>query len=65
MEEQEVRFRLVECLKLLRDLADLQNDAPLERHRKEWEKTMEDVRLFLSENERLINVPHPTEKVAG
>lgn len=37
-----------ESIKLLRDLADLQNGAPLERHRKEWEETMEKVYDFLN-----------------
>ena len=35
----------LESIKLLRDLADLQ---PLERHRKEWEETMEQVYEFLN-----------------
>ena len=37
-----------ESLKLLRDLADLQNGAPLEQHRKEWEETMKQVYDFLN-----------------
>jgi hypothetical protein len=37
-----------ESIKLLRDLADLQNGAPLEQHRKEWEETMEQVYDFLN-----------------
>jgi hypothetical protein len=37
-----------ESIKLLRDLADLQNGAPLEQHRKEWEETMEQVYGFLN-----------------
>ena len=37
-----------ESIKLLRDLADLQNGAPLEQHRQEWEKTMEQVYDFLN-----------------
>lgn len=36
-----------ESIKLLRDLADLQNGAPLEQYRKEWEDTMEQVYNFL------------------
>jgi len=36
-----------EALRLLRDLADLQNGAPLERYRKEWEDTMAEVYAFL------------------
>jgi hypothetical protein len=35
-------------IKLLRDLADLQNGAPLEQHRQEWEETMEQVYHFLN-----------------
>lgn len=37
-----------ESIKLLRDLADLQNGAPLEQHRQEWEETMEQVYDFLN-----------------
>lgn len=37
-----------ESIKLLRELADLQNGAPLEQHRKEWEETMEQVYDFLN-----------------
>ena len=36
-----------ESIKLLRDLADLQNGAPLERYRQEWEETMKQVYDFL------------------
>lgn len=39
-------------IKLLRDLADLQNGAPLERHRKEWEQTMDEVYSFLEKWEK-------------
>ena len=35
-------------IKILRDLADLQNGAPLEQHRKEWEETMDQVYDFLN-----------------
>jgi len=38
----------VESVKLLRDLADLQNGAPLEQHRQEWEETMKQVYNFLN-----------------
>lgn len=41
-----------ESLKLLRDLADLQNGAPLEQHRKEWEETIEQVYIFLNKHEK-------------
>jgi len=37
-----------EAINLLRDLADLQNGPPLERHRKEWEDTMDQVYGFLN-----------------
>ena len=37
-----------ESIKLLRDLADLQNGAPLEKYRQEWEETMEQVYDFLN-----------------
>ena len=37
-----------ESIKLLRDLADLQNGAPLEQYRKEWEETMKQVYDFLN-----------------
>ena len=40
-----------ESIKLLRDLADLQNGAPLEQHRQEWEETMEQVYDFLNKLE--------------
>ena len=40
-----------ESIKLLRDLADLQNGAPLEQHREEWEQTMEQVYAFLNKHE--------------
>jgi len=43
-------------LKLLRDLADLQGNAPLERQRKEWEETMEQVYNFLNEWESKDNI---------
>jgi hypothetical protein len=36
-----------ESIKLLRDLADLQNGAPLEQHRNEWEDTMQQIYDFL------------------
>ena len=36
-----------ESIKLLRDLADLQNGSPLEQHRKEWEATIKKVYDFL------------------
>jgi len=43
---------LHEGLDLLRTLADLQNDAPLEKWRDEWEQTMHKVYAFLDEHEK-------------
>lgn len=40
-----------QAIKLLRDLADLQNGAPLEQHRSEWEQTMDEVYTFLNQHE--------------
>jgi hypothetical protein len=40
-----------QAIKLLRDLADLQNGAPLEQHRAEWKQTMDEVYTFLNEHE--------------
>jgi hypothetical protein len=40
-----------ECLQLLRDLADFQNGAPLEQHKVEYEKTMDEVWDFLRDHE--------------
>ena len=37
-----------QSIKLLRDLADLQNGAPIERQRCKWEETMEQVYDFLN-----------------
>jgi len=42
---------LNEALKLLRDLAEFQNGAPLIRDEKEYNETMEKVWTFLYENE--------------
>jgi hypothetical protein len=46
-----MKTKLTKAIKLLRDLADLQNGAPLERHRKEWEQTMNEVYEFLNQTE--------------
>src|SRR5882724_2568648 len=40
------------CLKLLRDLADLQNGPPLEQYRKDWLNTMQEVYAILNYFER-------------
>lgn len=37
-----------ESIELLRNLADLQNGAPLEQYRKKWEETMKQVDDFLN-----------------
>ncbi len=39
------------ALRLLRDLADCQNGAPLEQHRKEWEEVMQSTYEFLDAHE--------------
>lgn len=41
---------LTTALRLLRDLADLQNGAPLESYRQQWEATMYEVYPFLDSN---------------
>ena len=35
---------------LLAELRDLQNDAPLEKYRDEWEKTMDEIWRFYDRN---------------
>jgi hypothetical protein len=47
----EERGKFAQAIELLRDLADLQNGAPLERYREEWEKTIKDVYNFLEKHE--------------
>ena len=46
-----MKTQLNKAIKLLRDLADLQNGAPLEQHRTEWEQTMNEVYEFLNQTE--------------
>lgn len=41
----------LECLELLRDLAELQNGPPLIRYEKEWNETMEKVWEFLNKHQ--------------
>jgi hypothetical protein len=48
-----------ECLRLLRDLADFQNGAPLEQHKVEYEKTMDEVWAFLKAHENDSSKPEP------
>ena len=43
---------LLEALRLLRDLADLQNGPPMEKYRQEWEGVMTEVYKFLKEHEQ-------------
>ncbi len=45
------------ALKLLKDLADLQNGAPIEQHRTEWEQTMDEVYTFLNQH-KTRNTPN-------
>lgn len=51
-----------ESIKLLRDLADLQNGAPLEQHRDEWEDTMEKVYSFLESWEQKSTIQNGFEE---
>jgi hypothetical protein len=46
--------KLIKAIKLLRDLADLQNGPPLVQHEKEWRETMDEVYEFLKENEKFL-----------
>ena len=39
------------AIRLLSDLADLQNGTPLETYKEEWEKTMNEVHDFLNKYE--------------
>jgi len=52
-EKQESKFDT--SIRLLRDLADLQNGSPLEQYKAEWEKTMNEVYTFLKEHEPTTN----------
>lgn len=42
-----INLDLKEAIRLLRDLAELQNGSPLATYEKEWNKTMEDVWEFI------------------
>lgn len=57
--EEPVPTPFGEAIILLRDLADLQNGAPLERYRKEWEETIEKVYAFLNKWEDPIELTNP------
>ena len=52
-EKQESKFDT--SIRLLRDLADLQNGSPLEQYKAEWEETMNEVYTFLKEHEPTAN----------
>jgi hypothetical protein len=45
-------------LRLLRELFDLQNGAPLPTYEKEWLKVMTEIDTFLLENESKIHEAH-------
>ena len=42
-----------EAVRILNDLVDMQNDAPLETYRKEWEQTMKEAYDFLDKHEKV------------
>lgn len=44
-----INLQLKEAVRLLRDLAELQNGSPLATYEKEWNKTMEDVWEFIDD----------------
>jgi hypothetical protein len=44
-----INLQLKEAIRLLRDLAELQNGSPLVTYEKEWNKTMEDVWEFIDD----------------
>lgn len=44
-----INLQLKEAVRLLRDLAELQNGSPLVTYEKEWNKTMEDVWEFIDD----------------
>jgi hypothetical protein len=44
-----INLQLKEAIRLLRDLAELQNGSPLATYEKEWNKTMEDVWEFIDD----------------
>lgn len=43
------------AISLLRDLADLQNGSPLVTCEKEWQRTMDNIYVFLNEHESKIS----------
>jgi len=44
-----INLQLKEAIRLLGDLAELQNGSPLATYEKEWNKTMEDVWEFIDD----------------
>jgi hypothetical protein len=44
-----INLQLKEAVRLLTDLAELQNGSPLVTYEKEWNKTMEDVWEFIDD----------------
>ena len=44
-----INLQLKESVRLLTDLAELQNGSPLVTYEKEWNKTMEDVWEFIDD----------------
>jgi hypothetical protein len=50
-----MKAELKEAIRLLTDLAELQNGSPLATYEKQWNKTMEDVWEF-------IDNPYKTKK---
>jgi hypothetical protein len=52
--EQLLSANLQQATRLLRDLADLQNGAPLEQYRAQYEQTMAEVWEFLEGTENWI-----------
>lgn len=51
-----INLQLKEAIRLLRDLAELQNGSPLVRYEKEWNKTMEDVWEFIDDYNTNIKI---------
>jgi len=43
------------AISLLRDLADLQNGAPLATYEKKWQRTMDHIYAFLNEHENNLS----------
>ncbi len=52
--EDHLLYNFKESIRILRDLADLQNGPPLERYKEQWHQTMNEVYQFLHENENIL-----------